>query len=136
MEDAPALLAAENGTVGNAVIYYAFDNGVNSNRYPYYSYMKDYWSGYGLDTHLDMILAGLRKHDGAVQLTAPVGIAEKVPGDGVAAVHLDDPVAKQLQAVAQVVPEIRFFQQQDDGRGGLFFPQPAVLIGIVRAVGT
>ena len=36
MEDAPALLAAENGTVGNAVIYYAFDNGVNSNRYPYY----------------------------------------------------------------------------------------------------
>jgi len=54
MEDAPALLAAENGTVGNAVIYYAFDNGVNSNRYPYYSYMKDYWNGYGLDTHLDM----------------------------------------------------------------------------------
>lgn len=50
MEDAPALLAAENGTVGNAVIYYAFDNGVNSNRYPYYSYMKDYWNGYGLDT--------------------------------------------------------------------------------------
>ena len=39
------------------------------------------------------------------------------------------------QAVAQVVPEIRFFQQQDDGRGGLLFPQPAVLIGIVRAVG-
>ncbi len=56
MENAPALLAAENGTVGNAVIYYAFDNGVNSNRYPYYSYMKDYWSGYGLDTHLDMMV--------------------------------------------------------------------------------
>lgn len=56
MEDAPALLAAENGTVGNAVIYYAFDNGVNSNRYPYYSYMKDYWNGYGLDTHLDMMV--------------------------------------------------------------------------------
>ena len=48
LEAAPALLAAENGTVGNAVIYYAFDNGVNSNRYPYYSYMKDYWSGFGL----------------------------------------------------------------------------------------
>lgn len=47
LEDAPALLAAENGTVGNAVIYYAFDNGVNSNRYPYYSYMKDYWNGFG-----------------------------------------------------------------------------------------
>ena len=56
MEDAPALLAAENGTVGNAVIYYAFDNGGNSNRYPYYSYMKDYWNGYGLDTHLDMMV--------------------------------------------------------------------------------
>ena len=56
LEDAPALLAAENGTVGNAVIYYAFDNGVNSNRYPYYSYMKDYWNGFGLDTHLDMMV--------------------------------------------------------------------------------
>ena len=81
-------------------------------------------------------LTGLREHDGAVQLTAPVGIAEKVSGDGVAAVHLDDPVAEQIHAVAQVVPEIRFFQQQDNGRGGLLFPQPAVLIGIVRAVGT
>ena len=81
-------------------------------------------------------LAGLRKHDGAVQLPAPVGIAEKASGDGVAAVHLDDPVAEQIHAVAQVVPEIRFFQQQKDGRGGLLFPQPAVLIGIVRAVGT
>ena len=56
LEDAPALLAAENGTVGNAVIYYAFDNGVNSNRYPYYSYMKEYWNGFGLDTHLDMMV--------------------------------------------------------------------------------
>ena len=42
--------------MGNAVIYYAFDNGVNSNRYPYYSYMKDYWNGFGLDTHLDMMV--------------------------------------------------------------------------------
>ena len=56
LEAAPALLTAENGTVGNAVIYYAFDNGVNSNRYPYYSYMKDYWNGSGLDTHLDMMV--------------------------------------------------------------------------------
>ena len=23
---------------------------------PYYSYMKDYWNGYGLDTHLDMMV--------------------------------------------------------------------------------
>lgn len=42
--------------MGNAVIYYAFDNGVNSNRYPYYSYMKEYWNGFGLDTHLDMMV--------------------------------------------------------------------------------
>ena len=42
--------------MGNAVIYYAFDNGVNSNRYPYYSYMKDYWNGSGLDTRLDMMV--------------------------------------------------------------------------------
>lgn len=56
MEDMPALLTAENGTVGNAVIYYAFDNGVNSNRYPYYFYMKDYWNGSGLNTHLDMMV--------------------------------------------------------------------------------
>ena len=80
-------------------------------------------------------LTGLRKHDGAVQLSAPVGVAEKASGDGVAAVYLDDPMAEQIHAVAQVVPEIRFFQQQKDGRGGLLFPQPAVLIGIVRAVG-
>ena len=32
MEDAPPCSLPENGTVGNAVIYYAFDNGVNSNR--------------------------------------------------------------------------------------------------------
>ena len=48
--------AAENGPVGNAVIYYAFDNGVNSSRYPYYSYMKDYWTSAGLDTDLDMMV--------------------------------------------------------------------------------
>ena len=56
LENATALLTTENGTVGNAVIYYAFDNGVNSNRYPYYSYMKDYWNGSGLDTRLDMMV--------------------------------------------------------------------------------
>ena len=44
-------------------------------------------------------------------------------------------MAEQIHAVAQVIPEIRFFQQQKDGRGGLFLPQPAILIGIVRAVG-
>ena len=55
--DADALeqvqLAAENSLVGKAAIYYAFDNGVNSSRYPYYSYMKEYWSAAGLETNLD-----------------------------------------------------------------------------------
>lgn len=48
--------AAENGTVGSAVIYYAFDNGVNSSRYPYYNYMRNYWTSAGLDTTLDMMV--------------------------------------------------------------------------------
>ena len=38
---------------GTAMIYYAFDNTVNSSRYPYYSYMKGFWSALGLDTRLD-----------------------------------------------------------------------------------
>ncbi len=40
-------------------------------------------------------LAGLREHDGAVQLPAPVGVAEKASGDGVATVYLDDPMASK-----------------------------------------
>ena len=54
---------AENGAVGTAVIYYAFDDGVNSSRYPYYTYMRDYWSSAGLTTHLDRMVtvSGLRK---------------------------------------------------------------------------
>ncbi len=56
LAEAAALQAAENGTVGSAVICYAFDNGVNSSRYPYYSYMKSYWTAAGLDTHLDMMV--------------------------------------------------------------------------------
>ena len=38
---------------GSAMIYYAFDNTINSSRYPYYSYMKGFWSALGLDTRLD-----------------------------------------------------------------------------------
>lgn len=38
---------------GTAMIYYAFDNTINSSRYPYYSYMKGFWSALGLDTRLD-----------------------------------------------------------------------------------
>ena len=45
--------AAENAASGSAVIYYAFDNTVNSSRYPNYVYMQTYWNGMGLDTKLD-----------------------------------------------------------------------------------
>ena len=58
--DEPLMLTAEelalneeNGTYGNAVIYYAFDNTVNSSRYPNYAYMQNYWTSVGLDTKLD-----------------------------------------------------------------------------------
>lgn len=36
-----------------AMIYYAFDSGVNSTRYPYYSYMSETWSSMGVDTAID-----------------------------------------------------------------------------------
>lgn len=39
--------------MGSAAIYYAFDNTVNSSRYPYYAYMQSYWTSVGLDTDLD-----------------------------------------------------------------------------------
>lgn len=48
-----ALLDAENRSVGRATIFYAFDDTVNSSRYPYYSYMQMYWTALGLDTVLD-----------------------------------------------------------------------------------
>ena len=38
---------------GTAMIYYAFDNTVNSSRYPYYSYMKGFWTAMGLTTRID-----------------------------------------------------------------------------------
>ena len=44
---------AQSGHIGSAAIYYAFDNTVNSSRYPYYSYMKGFWTALGLDTNLD-----------------------------------------------------------------------------------
>ena len=44
---------AENKRVGSAAIYYAFDNTVNSSRYPYYSYMKGFWTAMGLHTRID-----------------------------------------------------------------------------------
>lgn len=44
---------APRGDLGRAMIYYAFDNTVNSSRYPYYSYMKSFWTAMGLRTRLD-----------------------------------------------------------------------------------
>lgn len=57
------LAEVENGAVGNAIIYYAFDNGINSSRYPYYAYMRNYWTDAGLTTHLDLAVtvSDLRK---------------------------------------------------------------------------
>ena len=56
-------LLAENRRVGTAAIYYAFDNTVNSTRYPYYAYMQSYWDSVGLQTTLDttVTVADLRK---------------------------------------------------------------------------
>ena len=44
---------AENKRVGTAAIYYAFDNTINSTRYPYYAYMQSYWNAVGLHTELN-----------------------------------------------------------------------------------
>ena len=44
---------AAKGDHGTAMIYYAFDNTVNSSRYPYYSYMKGFWTAMGLTTRID-----------------------------------------------------------------------------------
>lgn len=54
---------AENKRVGTAAIYYAFDNTVNSTRYPYYAYMQTYWNSVGLQTTLDttVTVSDLRK---------------------------------------------------------------------------
>ena len=54
---------AENKRVGSAAIYYAFDNTVNSTRYPYYAYMQSYWDSVGLHTDLDttVTLSDLRR---------------------------------------------------------------------------
>ena len=44
---------AENKRVGTAAIYYAFDNTINSTRYPYYAYMQIYWDSMRQQTDLD-----------------------------------------------------------------------------------
>lgn len=47
------------------MIYYAFDNTVNSSRYPYYSYMKGFWTAMGLNTRIDttVTVSDLRRMD-------------------------------------------------------------------------
>lgn len=54
---------APRGDLGTAMIYYAFDNTVNSSRYPYYSYMKGFWTAMGLNTRIDttVTVADLRR---------------------------------------------------------------------------
>ena len=54
---------APKGDLGSAMIYYAFDNTVNSSRYPYYSYMKGFWTAMGLHTKIDtaVTVSDLRK---------------------------------------------------------------------------
>ena len=54
---------APRGNLGSAMIYYAFDNTVNSSRFPYYSYMQGFWEGMGLRTTMNtrVTLSDLRR---------------------------------------------------------------------------
>ena len=49
--------------IGRAAIYYAFDNTVNSSRFPYFSYMQGFWEGMGLRTTMNtrVTLSDLRR---------------------------------------------------------------------------
>ena len=66
-EGLPGPLDAENDVrpLGNAIIYYAFDDTVNSTRYPSYLTMQEAWNGWGLSTTLDtdVTVADLRHID-------------------------------------------------------------------------
>ena len=63
----PGPLDAQNDVrpLGNAIIYYAFDDTVNSSRYPSYLTMQEAWNGWGLSTTLDtdVTVADLRHMD-------------------------------------------------------------------------
>lgn len=39
--------------LGSAIVYYAFDDLINSTRYPYYAYMQAFWTTLGFTTQLD-----------------------------------------------------------------------------------
>ena len=66
-EGLPGPLDTENDVrpLGNAIIYYAFDDTVNSTRYPNYLTMQEAWNGWGLSTTLDtdVTVADLRHMD-------------------------------------------------------------------------
>ena len=66
-EGLPGPLDAENDVrpLGNAIVYYAFDDTVNSTRYPNYLTMQEAWNGWGLSTTLDtdVTVADLRHID-------------------------------------------------------------------------
>lgn len=53
----------ENRPAASATIYYAFDDTVRSSRYPYYEYMRSYWSSLGVDARLNtqVTVSSLRK---------------------------------------------------------------------------
>ena len=66
-EGLPGPLDAENDVrpLGNAIVYYAFDDTVNSTRYPNYLTMQEAWNGWGLSATLDtdVTVADLRHMD-------------------------------------------------------------------------
>lgn len=57
------MLDEENRPAASAAIYYAFDDTVRSSRYPYYEYMRSYWSSLGVDARLNtqVTVSSLRK---------------------------------------------------------------------------
>lgn len=64
-EPEPEELSARTAHLGNAVIYYAFDDPSISSRYPFYTYMQRFWTAQGLDTRLDtqVTLSDLKRMD-------------------------------------------------------------------------
>ena len=80
-------------------------------------------------------LAGLGVDDGAAELARAVSIAEEIRCGAVEAVHLDDPVGQQLEAVDDVLIKCGLLRQQDDGLGAGALPEGAVAVGVIGTVG-
>ena len=79
-------------------------------------------------------LAGFGVDEGVLQLAEAVGILEEARRDAVPAVDLDDPVGQQINAIVEVLVEIRFLRQQDD-RFGAQLPEQAARVGVVGTMG-